>query len=258
MGASGLNFFEVPGVNDPTLRRDVVILESLKSALELLQSPAFAPAFGGSANQGDYKWGRVHRLVIDHPLGDEFSLTGDRQDNPFRPPFANLPGLPVDGGLETVDAASHSSRANTLQDFEFRQGPLRRFVTSLGGSRRTEFEPSGRGQRRCDQPVLQQPAGAVAHQRDLPLAPGSTRSDRGWRGRDPDATANPCQIEQARQAHRLWRRCRVAAAMILPPASAKPAWPIGKPILSIWEDSPCACGARLDCRLPRPFLAAGR
>ena len=143
VGASGLNFFEVPGVNDPTLRRNIVILESLKSALDLLQGPTFAPAFGGSANQGDYKWGRVHRLVIDHPLGDDFSLTGDRQDNPFRPPFANLPGLPVDGGLETVDAASHSSRANTLQDFEFRQGPLRRFVTSLGGSRRTESSLPG-------------------------------------------------------------------------------------------------------------------
>jgi penicillin amidase len=143
LGASGLNFFDVPGVTNPASRRDIIILESLKSALELLKSPAFAPAFGGSANQGDYNWGRLHRLVIDHPLGDDFSLTGDRTDNPFRPPFADLPGLPVDGGLETIDAASHTSRANSLQDFEFRQGPIRRFVSSLGGSRRTESSLPG-------------------------------------------------------------------------------------------------------------------
>jgi penicillin G amidase len=144
IGASGLNFFNVPGVADPATRRDIIILESLKSALDLLRSAAFAPAFGGSANQGDYRWGRLHRLLIDHPLGDDFSITGGRDDNPFRPPFGDLlPGLPVDGGLETVDAASHTSRANTLQDFEFRQGPLRRFVSSLGGSRRTESSLPG-------------------------------------------------------------------------------------------------------------------
>jgi penicillin amidase len=143
VGASGLNFFNVPGVTNPGSRRDIIILESLKSALELLKSPAFAPAFAGSVNQGDYKWGRLHRLVIDHPLGDNFSLTGERPENPFRPPFANLPGLPVDGGLETVDAASHTSRAASLQDFEFRQGPIRRFVSSVGGSRRTESSLPG-------------------------------------------------------------------------------------------------------------------
>jgi penicillin amidase len=143
VGASGLNFFNVPGVADPASRRDITVLESLKSALDLVKGPAFQRAFAGSVNQGDYKWGRMHRLVIDHPLGDGFSLTGDRQGNAFRPPLGNLPGLPVDGGLETVDAASHTSRANSLQDFEFGQGPLRRFVSSLGGSRRTESSLPG-------------------------------------------------------------------------------------------------------------------
>ena len=142
IGASGLDFFAVEG-GEPATRRDIVILQSLQSALALLRGPDFVPAFGGSANQSDYHWGRLHRLVIDHPLGDAFSLTGDRHDNPFRPPFTNLPGLPVDGGLETVDAASHTSRANTLSDFEFRQGPLRRFVTSLGGGHRTESSLPG-------------------------------------------------------------------------------------------------------------------
>jgi penicillin amidase len=154
VGASGLDFFALPEVDDPAIRRDYVVLASLRSALDLLKGPEFAPAFGGSANQDDYRWGRVHRLVIGHPLGDMFSLTGDRDDNPFKPPFENLPGLPVDGGLETVDAASHSSRANTPQDFEFSQGPLRRFVTSLSRSRRTESSLPGGVSGRFESPLF--------------------------------------------------------------------------------------------------------
>jgi penicillin amidase len=142
-GASGLDFFEVEGVADPAMRRDIIILESLQAALNLLKAPAFASAFGGSERQADYRWGRLHRVVIDHPLGENFSLTGDRANNPFAPPFEDLPGLPVDGGLETVDAASHSARANTPEDFAFMQGPLRRFVTSLGMSRTVSSLPGG-------------------------------------------------------------------------------------------------------------------
>lgn len=143
VGASGLDFFEVPGVADAAMRRDLILLGSLRAALDLLKGPAFAEAFGGSSNQGDYHWGRLHRLLIDHPLGEEFSLTGDRGDNPFAPPYEDLPGLPVDGGLETVDAASHSARADQPEDFEFSQGPLRRFVSSLGEKHTESSLPGG-------------------------------------------------------------------------------------------------------------------
>lgn len=147
VGVSGLNFYRLPeefsDVVDPGVRRDILILLSLKSALDLLKGPAFADAFDNSPHQRDYLWGRVHRLVIDHPLGDRFSLTGDWEGNPFRPPFEKLSGVPVDGALGTVDAASHSAKANTLEDFEFGQGPLRRFVTSLDQFRRTESSLPG-------------------------------------------------------------------------------------------------------------------
>ena len=32
----------------------------------------FAEAFGGSTDQNDYRWGRLHRIVLDHPLGPPF------------------------------------------------------------------------------------------------------------------------------------------------------------------------------------------
>jgi penicillin amidase len=49
--------------------RDIAVLGALKSALDLTTSPAFAPAFGGSTNLGDYRWGKLHRIVFEHPLG---------------------------------------------------------------------------------------------------------------------------------------------------------------------------------------------
>ncbi|MEA2182558.1 MAG: penicillin amidase, partial [Solirubrobacteraceae bacterium] len=50
VGASGLSFFDAPGV---TLaredERDLIVLSSLDDALQLAASPAFAPAFAGSS-----------------------------------------------------------------------------------------------------------------------------------------------------------------------------------------------------------------
>lgn len=146
IGASGLDFLAVAGVDRPEDRRDIVLLKSLKSALELLKSDTFASVFHNSANQADYRWGRLHRLGIDPLPGNPLSLTGDWDGNPFRPPLDGLEGLPVDGGHETVDAANHSSRANKPEDFVFSQGPLRRFVTSFGIAGRTESSlPGGAG-----------------------------------------------------------------------------------------------------------------
>jgi penicillin amidase len=98
-GASGLPFFNVPIANvTPEAARDIIILTSLKQALNLLASPTFAPAFGGSTNQNDYRWGKLHRIVFSHwfnvapfniPTGAGFSdLAWD------------LPGIATDGGYE--------------------------------------------------------------------------------------------------------------------------------------------------------------
>jgi penicillin amidase len=111
---SGLNFFDVPGVTlAPAAERDIVLLQSLKGALDLLASPAFASAFGQSTDQDDYRWGKLHRIVLRHPMNTA--------------PF-NIGPLAIDGGFDVVDASSHNPRANTVDGFMFSSGPSKRFV----------------------------------------------------------------------------------------------------------------------------------
>lgn len=114
-GASGLDFFAVPGIAAAADRRDFVLLEALRAGLELLRSPAFAPAFGGSQNQDNYRWGRLHTVVLRHPLGGPFSV----------PPAG---AIAVDGGFQTVDASSHNARATAPAHFMFDWGPNHRTV----------------------------------------------------------------------------------------------------------------------------------
>jgi penicillin G amidase len=103
-----------------------VILQSLKDALTLLASPAFNAAFGGSTNQNDYRWGKLHRITFAHILGSPFSIPP--AGGAFPQPLAGLPGIPTDGGYQTVDAASFSVTANTVNGFTFSSGPSQRFV----------------------------------------------------------------------------------------------------------------------------------
>jgi penicillin amidase len=125
VGASGLNFFGAPGLPTPDSRRDYLLLKSVQDALTLAASPEFAPAFGGSTDQSEYRWGKLHRIVFDHPLGGPFSI-------PPAAGFSNLsetlPGIPTDGGFGVVDASSHGARASGLNAFMFGSGPARRFV----------------------------------------------------------------------------------------------------------------------------------
>ena len=126
VGASGLNFFNVPGVADPFARRDILILKSVQDALNLLAGPQFADAFGSSTEQSDYRWGRLHRIVLDHPLGPPFDTPP--AGGAFPPSFPDLPGLAVDGGFGVVDASSHNARADGSNDFMFGSGPSRRYI----------------------------------------------------------------------------------------------------------------------------------
>ena len=125
-GASGLNFFQVPGVDDPAARRDIILLGSLSEALDHLAGEDFAPAFGRSTAQADYRWGLLHRLLLDHPLGSPFSIPP--AGGAFPPPLPSLPGIPIDGGFETVDAATHDLRGAGSDGFVFDSGPTRRHV----------------------------------------------------------------------------------------------------------------------------------
>jgi penicillin amidase len=134
VGASGLDFFgKVPAgsVSESAAnRRDCVLLTSLNEALARLASSEFAPAFAQSTNVLDYRWGKLHRIVFDHPLGGQLSIPGNNP-YPLTNLAANLPGLARQGGYEAVDASSHNTRANTLNGFMFGSGPVRRFIGEM-------------------------------------------------------------------------------------------------------------------------------
>jgi penicillin amidase len=126
VGASGIDFFAAPGIADRAAARDYRLLAALSAGLDMLAGPSFDAAFHGSTRLADYRWGLLHRLVLSHPLGDPFSVpTAFGQ---FPAPLAGLRGIPVDGGFETVDAASHDVRGAGSDGFMFGSGPARRFV----------------------------------------------------------------------------------------------------------------------------------
>jgi penicillin G amidase len=135
-GASGIVFFAGP------TGRDLAVLGALKSALDLAASPGFAPAFGGSTNLADYRWGKLHRIVFRHPLGGPFSLPPGAGFTDLGP---GLPGVATDGGFSVVDASSHNPRASTLNGFMFGGGPARRFVAEARRShpRAVQVIPGG-------------------------------------------------------------------------------------------------------------------
>jgi penicillin amidase len=122
IGASGVNFFAVPGIAAAADRRDFIILSSLRGGLDMLATPAFF----GSANQNDYRWGRLHRIEFAHPMGAPFSLPS--VGGAFPPPLAGVRGFPTDGGFQTVDASSHNARGKAPDDFMYTVAPGHRTV----------------------------------------------------------------------------------------------------------------------------------
>ena len=119
VGASGLPFFSM-GLGE-------TVAFSLQQALEMLASDDFAPAFANSDDILDYAWGKLHRIVFDHPLNmDPFNIPNGGGFSDLSP---DLPGLARQGGFDVVDASSHSTRADGLERIHVRQRsqpPLRR------------------------------------------------------------------------------------------------------------------------------------
>jgi penicillin G amidase len=140
VGASGIDFFAVDGVADAADRRDLLLLRSLRGALDKLAGPDFQAAFGGSTDQGDYRWGRLHRVVMDHPLDGALNIPPG--GGAFPAPLAGLPGIPTDGGFGTVDASSHDARADAADDFMFGSGPANRFVAETRAAGQVVAESS--------------------------------------------------------------------------------------------------------------------
>ncbi|HEX6200803.1 MAG TPA: penicillin acylase family protein, partial [Thermoanaerobaculia bacterium] len=141
-GASGVDFFAVPGAASREEARDRVLLESLRAALDLLASDAFAPAFGNSTDPDDYLWGKLHRITFDHPLGGPFSVPPAGGFADLEP---DLPGIARSGGFGAVDASSHGARADGVNELTFGSGPARRFVGEMrpGGPAPLEVIPGG-------------------------------------------------------------------------------------------------------------------
>ena len=86
----------------------------------------FKAAFGNSANQRDYRWGKLHRLTLPSPLGAPYTIPS--QGNPFSSPLPGLPGIPVDGGINSPDTAPHNVRADAPEKFTIPLVPVRRQV----------------------------------------------------------------------------------------------------------------------------------
>lgn len=150
-GASGLQFFNpqyfnVTDAPSPAAARDFILLISLKNALDQFGSGAMAPAFAGSQNLDDYRWGMLHRIVFQHPLGGPFSIPGE---DGFQSPYgftdlsANLPGIPRAGNWQTVNVADVNLRGAGANDFLFHSGPARRFVGDMSTVVMSEVIPGG-------------------------------------------------------------------------------------------------------------------
>ena len=131
VGSSLINFFRVPGVADPFVARDIILLQSLGNGLNLLASPTFAPAFNGSTDLNDYRWGKLHRIVFAHYLQGPFNIPPTGAPAPTNPLGATLPGFPRSGGRGAVDASSHDARADGLNEFMFSSGPARRVIATM-------------------------------------------------------------------------------------------------------------------------------
>jgi len=94
-----------------------------------LAGDEFAAAFGGSTDLSDYRWGYLHRIVFDSPLGPPFSVPPAFDG--FPAPLPGLPGIPTDGGFSTVDASSHNASATGVNGFMFGSGPTNRMVVEV-------------------------------------------------------------------------------------------------------------------------------
>ena len=130
VAAAGIDWIPEPVTLSAEERRDLALLQALRTALDRLASPGFAPAFGESTDQDNYRWGKLHRIVFEHPFEEAFNF--DAFNIPpqagFKDVGLGLPGLARDGGYEVVNASSFSARAQNLDSFMFGHGPVRRYV----------------------------------------------------------------------------------------------------------------------------------
>ncbi|MEM7410396.1 MAG: penicillin acylase family protein [Myxococcota bacterium] len=125
IAAAGIDWIPEPAALDAEDRRDLALLQAMRDALDQLASNDLAPAFGNSTNQEDYRWGKLHRIVFDHPFDDTLSIPPKGGFDDVSP---ELRGVARDGGYNVVNASGFSARATGLDSFRFGGGPVRRYV----------------------------------------------------------------------------------------------------------------------------------
>ncbi len=139
VGVSGVNFFDDPTVSLPAAQeRDVLLVKSLQSALDLLAGASFTDAYGGSSNVDNYLWGKVHYVIfesfLDGALNDTRIAGGGMFSIPPQPAAAFPPGAPANGARFTVDVGNYGMRPTSDTSLAFGSGPNRRSVVEMGSS----------------------------------------------------------------------------------------------------------------------------
>ncbi|MDY7093921.1 MAG: penicillin acylase family protein [Acidobacteriota bacterium] len=124
---SGVEFFRMESFSEESAR-DAVLLQAMRDTLDLLAGDAFADAFGGSTELSDYRWGKLHRITLGHPLGGPLSVPPMGGFENLAP---ELPGLARGGGFATVDTGTHDLRASDANAFRYTLSPGRRFYAVL-------------------------------------------------------------------------------------------------------------------------------
>jgi penicillin amidase len=131
--ASGVDFFPEPAALPAADRRDAVLLGALREALDDLASNRYAAAFANSTDQDDYRWGKLHRVTFEHPLGGMRSIPPAAGFTDLVAGPGGLPGIPRDGGWQTVNPGDGwATTAKGSNAFQVVSGSWHRHVMSPG------------------------------------------------------------------------------------------------------------------------------
>ncbi|MCI0485408.1 MAG: penicillin acylase family protein [Blastocatellia bacterium] len=146
IGASGLNFFDVPNVKlAPEVERDIILLTSVREALDQLAGDQFAAAFNKSTKQDDYRWGKLHRITFMHIFGPTVPQFSIPDAGGFQSLSKTLVGLSVDGGYETIDNGNYDGRSTGANGYLYGGGSACRFIAELNpkGVKSLQVLPGG-------------------------------------------------------------------------------------------------------------------